>query len=397
MDFLEDIQKMGLTVEQYDECIRDIQGKINGENDIEWEEICLKYNLPITTSTLRKANSKPFGGAFIKSYLESKGRVNAPVLYAEQLDEIRKEKQRLNDERTALKKISRENARGEENFGILKQLIQTNGVNTFKPQSVKVEDNGNDIIACLSDLHIGMDVMTNFGVYNPEIAKKRLCDYIVEIIKIQHLHHSQNIYLCLLGDQINGSIHPTVQLENRENVIQQIQMAAEAISAFAYELSCHFENVYVADVPGNHSRIGLKDNCLRDERLDDLIKWYMEAKLEHLPNVVFIDRQYDSTIGSIMVRDNEFLLCHGDYDAFSEAGLNKLCMFIGHKPAGVLLGHLHHCTYDDINDVKLIRSGSFVGACGNYEIQKRLYNKPSQMVCVVDDKGVKAFYPVILK
>ena len=54
-------------------------------------------------------------------------------------------------------------------------------------------------------------------------------------------------------------------------------------------------------------------------------------------------------------------------------------------------------TYDDINDVKLIRSGSFVGACGNYEIQKRLYSKPSQMVCVVDDKGIKAFYPVILK
>ena len=397
MDFIEDIQKMGLTVEQYEACLRDIQDKVAGDQDIEWEEIKLRYNLPITVETLRKANGKPFGGAFVKSYLESKGSVNTPTLFAEQMDDIRKEKQKLNDERAALRKISRENARAEENLAILEQLIRKNGVETLKPNLVNVQDNGNDIIACLSDFHIGLDVMTNFGVYNSDIAKKRLCDYIVEIIKIQRLHKSQNIYLCLLGDEISGNIHPTIQLENRENVIQQIQMAAEAIAAFAYELSCHFENVYIADVPGNHSRIGLKDTCLRDERLDDLIVWYMSAKLDHLPNIQFIDRKYDSTISSIMVRGNEFLLCHGDYDAYSESGLNKLCMFIGHKPYGILFGHLHHCTFDDLNDVKLIRSGSFVGACGNYEIQKRLYSKPSQMVCIVDEDGVKAFYPVMLK
>lgn len=396
MDFIEEIQKMGLTVDQYEACIKDIQDKVNGDLDLDWEEIRNKYSLPISTDCLRKANAKPFGGAFIKSYTESKRLTNTPTLFAEQMDNIRKEKQKLSDERLALRKISRENARAEENFAILEQLIRTNGINTFKPQSIKLEDNGNDIIACLSDLHLGMDVMTNFGIYNSDIAKKRLCDYIVEIIRIQRLHHSQNIYLCLLGDEISGNIHPTVQLENRENVIQQVQMAAEAISAFAYELSCHFENVYIADVPGNHSRIGLKDSCLRDERLDDLITWYMAAKLEHLTNIGFIDRKYDATIGSIVVRGNEFILCHGDYDAYSENGLNKLCMFLGHKPTGVLFGHLHHCTYDDINDVKLIRSGSFVGACGNYEIQKRLYSKPSQMVCIVEDKGIKALYPVML-
>lgn len=396
MNFTEEIGKMGLTVEQYEACIKDIQDKVNGDLDIEWEEIRVKYNLPITAVTLRKSNSKPFGGAFIKEYLESKKQQYVPQTYAEQMNEIRKEKQKLSDERTALRKISRETARGEANFEYLEKLIRENGKNTFISQDIKLEDNGNDLIACISDLHMGIDAITSFGVYNSEIAKKRLCQYIVEIIKTQRLYHSQNIYLALLGDQISGSIHPTVKLENREHVIQQIQMSAEALSAFVYELSKHFENVYIADVPGNHSRIGLKDECLRDERLDDLIVWYMSAKLEHLPNVFFVDRKYDETIGSILVRGNEFILVHGDYDDFSENGLNKLCMFLGHKPKGVLIGHYHHCSYDDISDVKLIRSGSFIGTCGNYEIQKRLYSKPSQMICVVDSNGIKALYPVEL-
>ena len=71
-------------------------------------------------------------------------------------------------------------------------------------------------------------------------------------------------------------------------------------------------------------------------------------------------------------------------------------MFIGHIPTGIFMGHLHHCSFDDINDVKMIRSGSFVGTCDDYTMSKRLYSKPSQMVCVADNKGIKAFYPIFL-
>lgn len=396
MDFIEEIKKTGLTIEQYESCLKDIRDKFDGLNNLEWGEIKEKYNLPMSIDSLRKANSIPFGGAFVSSYHEDKRKCNIPATYVEQMDTIRKEKQKLADERSALKKISRENARNEANLDYLEKLIRENGKNTMPPIEVKVDDNGNDLIACLSDLHLGIEAVTSFGTYNIDVAKQRLCNYIREIIKTQRIYSSQNIYLCLLGDEISGNIHPTVQLENRENVVTQIQIAAEAISAFAYELSAHFENVYIGDVPGNHSRIGLKENCLRDERLDDLIVWYMSAKLEHLPNVFFVDRKYDETIGSIVVRGNEFILVHGDYDDFSENGLNKLCMFLGHKPKGILIGHYHHCSYDDISDVKLIRSGSFIGTCGNYEIQKRLYSKPSQMLCVVDSNGIKALYPVEL-
>jgi hypothetical protein len=45
----------------------------------------------------------------------------------------------------------------------------------------------------------------------------------------------------------------------------------------------------------------------------------------------------------------------------------------------------------------MIRSGSFAGTCDDYTVSKRLYSKPSQMVCVADEDGIKAMYPVMLK
>ena len=386
----------GLSREQFESAMTDICNKKAGLNDMDWSDIKEKYNLPYSADSLRKMNDGIAGGAFVKAYMEEKYADQAPATYLEQVEALRKEKQKLFDERTALKKLSRDDARGEANYALLEQMIRTNGENTLSPVEPQVRDEGNDLIACLSDFHLGIDTQSLGGRYNSDIARERLEQYVQEILNIQEVHKSQNIYVGLLGDLVSGSIHNTIRLENRENVVQQVQLAAEYIAAFVYELSKHFGTVYVADVSGNHSRIGLKDNVLRDERLDSLIVWYIKAKLSHIPNIQYVEDKYDDTVGTITVRGHEFFLIHGDYDSFSEAGLNKLIMFVGHKPSGVLVGHLHHCTYDDINNIKLIRSGSFCGAVDDYSVSKRLSGKPAQMVCVVNHKGVQALYPVVL-
>lgn len=394
MNIDEKLTNAGLSREQYESALKDVCDKSDGLIDIDWSEIRDKYNLALNPDSVRKATHTVFGGPFVKAYMEEKLSSSAPQSYLEQMEELRKEKQKLFDERTALKKLSRDDARGEANYATLEALIRENGIQAFPPIIPHIDDYGNDLIACLSDFHLGIDAESIGGKYNSDIARERLKQYIQSIVDIQTIHKSQNIYLALLGDLISGAIHPTIQLENRENVVKQVQLASELIAAFVYELSKHFENVYVADVSGNHSRIGLKDNVLREERLDSLIVWYIKAKLSHISNIKYVDEKYDETIATITVRGHEFFMIHGDYDSFSEAGLNKLIMFVGHKPTGVLVGHLHHCTYDDIGNIKLIRSGSFCGTADDYSVSKRLHGKAAQMVCVVDKKGVKALYPV---
>lgn len=391
MNIDEELSKAGLTREQYEACMDDISDKLNGFNDMDWSEIQAKHNINFNIDNLRKANARPFGGAFAKEYYSAK-RCGT----TEQMAEIRKERQKLFDERAALNKINRENSRIEQDLNYLEELIKQNTYKAISAPEIKQSDN--DLLIAVSDVHMGLDVSNNFGKYNSEIANQRMSQYLGEILKIQKLHNSEKAYVGMCGDLVSGLIHSTVQLENRENVVEQIQKVSEMIAGFVYELSKHFSEVYINSVAGNHSRLNQKkDQVLRDERLDDLCLWYLKAKLDNLENIYFVDdRNYDPTIGVFYIRNKEYLLCHGDYDNFSESGISKLVMMIGHKFAGLLVGHLHRCSLDEIAGVKILRSGSFSGAIDNYTVSKRISGDPSQLVCVVNDKGIEALYPVKL-
>ena len=71
-------------------------------------------------------------------------------------------------------------------------------------------------------------------------------------------------------------------------------------------------------------------------------------------------------------------------------------MMLGYKPTAILYGHLHRCSLDDVSGVKIIRSGSFSGTSDDYTISKRISGLPQQMVCIVNNSGVEACYPVSL-
>ena len=74
MDVISELSKVGLTEEQYEECIQLIIDKKNNVNDLDWQEICDKYNLYISSESLRKANCTIFGGAFIAEYFKNKSQ-----------------------------------------------------------------------------------------------------------------------------------------------------------------------------------------------------------------------------------------------------------------------------------------------------------------------------------
>lgn len=400
-DLIEKIREYGLTPEQYELCLSDAYQKANHTIDLEWQEIIDKYGLDIHYDTLRKATQTIFGGVFVSEYFKSKQAEKNDDSYLDEIraekQEIRKEKQRLFDERTALNKTLRENARIEEDLSKLEVLIKNNGAVTLPKVENIIDESDNDLFIALSDFHLGIKTDNYFGSYDSDIAAQRLSQYLNKIIKIKELHNSENAYILLLGDLLNGEIHFTTQLENRENVTEQVQKTAELISAFVYELSKHFKCIYVNGVAGNHSRTSFKDQVLRGNRLDNLIPWYMKAKLSHIDNIKFIDDQnYDATIGCCTVRGKEYLMVHGDFDSFSEKGVSKLVMMLGFKPTAIFYGHLHRCSFDDIAGVKIIRSGSFSGTSDDYTISKRLSGQPSQMVCVVDSNGINACYPVQL-
>lgn len=377
--------------------------KKNGIIDISWKEIA-----DIMNTECRTPDEEQYGEArYRKIYQSGERLLNDGVFFeegkylqeiTEAKQELQKEKQKLSDERAALNNKLRQNARLEEDLDHLKSLIIANGKTVFDNYYNSSEISDNDLVICLSDFHLGSDNDNYFGSYNSRIAEMRLKKYLSKIIDIQRLHKSENAYVSLLGDIINGEIRHTVQLQNRENIIEQVQKSAELISAFIFELSKYFKKVYVNSVAGNHSRTSMnKDEVLRNNRLDTLIPWYIKAKLSNCQSVVFNEDNIDPTISNWVIRGNKYLLVHGDYDSFSESGISKLVMMLGYKPTAIFYGHFHKCSYDEIADIKLIRSGSFSGAVDDYTISKRMSGSSSQMVCVVDDSGVQTVYPIKLK
>ena len=71
-NFIEDIAKYGLTIDQYEQCIKDISDKTAGLNDLDWIEIRDKYNINCNPDTIRKSSSGIFGGQFLIEYLKEK-------------------------------------------------------------------------------------------------------------------------------------------------------------------------------------------------------------------------------------------------------------------------------------------------------------------------------------
>ena len=316
------------------------------------------------------------------------------------LREIKKEKIKLRDERTESNRGIRIEARVEDKLDYFEKIIANQGKIDYKPlkpaerELIKTKSN-NDLIIMLSDLHIGQTFASALGRYNLEVAKDRMNQYLNKIIEIKDRHNSENCFVTLQGDMISNSIHKTIAITNRENVIEQVISASEIITAFLAELSKIFNNVTVVSVVGNHSRIDKKEDALKDERLDTLIEWYAKSKLENFENIEFIE-PYDNTFNCFVVRNKHYFVVHGDYDKFDMAGVAKLSMMAGYFPYCILFGHRHFPATTEINGIKLVQSGSFPGAGDDHTIELRLSGKPSQTVLVCNEDGIECNYTVEL-
>lgn len=316
------------------------------------------------------------------------------------LREIKKEKIKLRDERTESNRGIRIEARVEDKLDYFEKIIANQGKVDYKPlkpaerELIKTKSD-NDLVIMLSDLHIGQTFASAWGRYNLVVAKDRMNQYLNKIIEIKDRHNSENCFVTLQGDMISNSIHKTIAITNRENVIEQVISASEMITAFLAELSKIFNNVTVASVVGNHSRIDKKEDALKDERLDTLIEWYAKSKLENFENIEFIE-PYDNTFNCFVVRDKHYFIVHGDYDKFDMAGVAKLSMMAGYFPYCILFGHRHFPATTEINGIKLVQSGSFPGAGDDHTIELRLSGKPSQTVLVCNEDGIECNYTVEL-
>lgn len=309
--------------------------------------------------------------------------------------ELEKEKIKFYDQRRAYNKIVRESARTENLFKIVSDSLKNVKEISYRPNidSINCSSN-NDLFVGLNDIHYGANIDNYWNKYNPTIVLERLNKYLLEILKIKKVHNSENCYVCSNGDLISGKIHTTLEISNCENVVGQIKGVSEALSWFLKSLCENFKNVYFCVVSGNHSRIGKKDEAPKGERLDDLIPWYIDCRLNSIPNFHIINNNIDSTLNLVNIRGLNYLNVHGDYDGFST--IQKLISMVEDDVYCIHFGHKHHNAMDYNQKYKIIMSGSLMGV-DDYCIEKRIYGKAQQLVGVCTENGMVCTYDINLQ
>lgn len=376
------------------------QYKDSGLLDAGWDEVAdiLNKELGIEDSPLTEAT-------FRKPYQQAKRFYDAGVFNADaedaylselrfQKQELEKEKVKVRDERNELRRVLREEARKESYVDLIKRTISESVIEPldYQPNNVTADGN-NDLIVTLFDIHAGMNVDNYFNTFNDDVLRERMHKYLDKIIEIQNRHQSENVCV-IMSELLSGYIHPTIRIENNQNLIEQFVSVCEYISGFLAELSKYFITVNVFMAPGNHSRLTPnKDQSLRNENMDLLALPYLRAKLQNIDNVLIHDNDVDCMIAMFRVHNQTIFAVHGDKTSMNNVA-DKLTAFIGFRPNLIYMGHMHTNAMTTFHDTKCIQAGSLMGGGDGYCLDHMLKNKPEQIVSVITDDGLECNYDV---
>lgn len=377
------------------------QAKDSGTIDMDWNEIADIMNKEFREDESEYRNES----AYRKPYQQAKRFFEANVFdkyendsYVNELrvakQEIRKEKQKLFDERVSLNKTLREQGRMESMFDIVVRAIDEYTPTKFDYVPNDVFESDNDLIIHLTDIHCGVNIDSGFNTFNYDILKQRLKNYLDEINDIRLTYNSQNAYLILGGDMIQGLIHINARIEAKENVVCQIMKVTDLVSNFIFELSKMFQYVEVHTTAGNHSRATAnKEETTRGENFDLLIPFACKKELKNVENVSFVDNILEGDIATFEVRGHMVYATHGDKDTAKNVVYHMTQFARKAKlplPDICYLGHRHTNGLTTVDDVKVIESGC-VDGMDSFAIDKRLVGTAEQTVTVItENKRIKA-------
>ena len=316
----------------------------------------------------------------------------------DQCRQLEKQRYRLAEERSALKRMVRDEARKDAWIDEIKLCFSRQAPLPFPMTRKLTANNGGTLVVVASDWHIGMAFNTPYGEYNSDIAAKYVDEYANQAISAANTLGADKCVVAFAGDMISGVIHSQLRVESREALVEQIKLAEDLSAKFIHKLSGVFTSVDVYGVGGNHSRVFDKDNAMLGEMLDDLIPHYIRAKLANCQNVFVHEPEYDMALESFYVGNKHTILVHGEYDNVNEANLGRLERMTGGIVDVVICGHLHENMFADVSGVHVIRGGTLGGSGDQYTLKGRYSCEPSQTMAYFDaENKLRAILPVYFK
>ena len=310
--------------------------------------------------------------------------------------QFKKEKQKLNDERTEYNRLIRTEARKESYADMIKKIVRAETVPySYSGNKVKADDfQKNSLLIHLTDIHTGIEIDNFFNKFNEQVLVERLLKFCEKIKEVQALHKSECAYI-VIGEIVSGIIHNNLRLQNNLDLIEQFKLASEQIASLLVELSKIFKEIQVYMSNGNHSRLSpKKEDALDGENMDILLPFYLSAKLQNYPNVLIMNNTVEPEIAIFNIYNTLVMAAHGHKDSPSNV-VQNFTMLFKKQPDIVLLGHRHTNGLTTVYDTKVIESGCVSGT-DQYALNIRKANKPEQTISVINKEGLCCIYDVTL-
>ncbi len=348
MDFINEIHKYNLNKDSYESLLSEIDKKLNGETDIDWTELCEKYNLPCHPDTIRKASASIFGGKFRSDYLKSQIYTNPDEFSKEKelnnkLSEIKKERIKLQTANIEKNRIDRAEARQEMFYEYVANAIETLPLPDFRPLDAKL-NSGMEYVLTISDIHYGASYDSYNNSYSPEICKERfelLTNYVIDFVD---KHNVSNLTVLELGDTLQGVLRMSDLKINDSSVVKSLVEISRIIANFLNTISEYTHVNYYHVNFANHTQtrvLGTKANEIADEDLEYVIKNYIHDLCKDNKRVCVHLNNHDEQYLILNINGFKTVVCHGHTIKNNKNALKDLSMLMGDNISYCIMGHFH--------------------------------------------------------
>lgn len=369
-------------------------------DDLDWGDIVELLGLDLNKDSLRKSQDTIFGGVAVYKKMKERQIKEEPVDYQKevqvQLQELKKERMKLSDERAALNRRLRSEARKESLHDLIIECAQSmkEDDRKFTPAFIE-EDSERAAILTLSDFHFGLEINEFNNVYNPDIFYQRINKVLSKTIEYIQLNKVKTLYVLGLGDYMSGIIHTTTRIENRENIVQQVIKVSEALTQMLTELS-KFVEVYYYDVTDNHGRVfPSKDDWENEDNFSLFVRWYLDARFSENEYIHIMKNTYSNEIGVLEIFGRNYAFTHGHRDKIGDI-VQNLSLMTKKFYDCIFVAHCHHFEANEIHGTYVYMNGTLSGT-DSYANNGRKTSNPSQNLFIVNPNyGIECQYLIRL-
>lgn len=397
-NFEEIFAQYGLTTETYEQLLEDCSNKVQKISDLDWSEICDKYNLDFNPDTIRKGSQPPLiGSAFVSEYYkwkESQQKYSNNDSYIKELqtqkDTIYKEKRKLYDQRREYNKLLISDARAEH---LCEELIKSaNRLNDEKPLVFEEKwfkpNIHKEAVLCWADWHYGMVTDNIWNTYNTEICRERV-KTLVEITKeFLKLNQIDVLTILTLGDAAHGSIHTGCRVQSEEDTCDQLMHVSELMAEAINDLSSVVNHIDVYSCYGNHMRtIQNKNDSIHSDNMEKIIPWWLKQRLQNNTKVEIIESEYKE-FTRVNILGTHICAVHGDLEKdFKKIGVTINTIFskkFGETIDYTISADKHHIEEFEQLGIKSVLVPCLCGT-DDHANNGRLYSDAGQTLMIFND------------